>query len=586
MKKTNIIEINEFHKAQSITLQQLKDSLIQSFGPMGSNAMILKDNQFNKYSKDGKTILENIRFVGVVEEFCRRDIAEITRNIVTTVGDGTTSAIILSSLIFDGILNAVDENGVSLLGNYPPVTIAKALKAISNKMAEAIRANKKEPTPEDIYNISLVSTNNNEDLANELKSVYETYGNNVFIDVGISPIKETLIKEYDGMTIDTGYADPTFVNNGHGTCKLFNPKIYAFKDPVDTPEMMSYMLKIIDDNIISKMRDKSGAFIPTVIITPRFGVDTQAYVDNIIKSFNTYPTEEKPPLLIIKNVLEYDRLDDIVMLSGTKYIKKYITKEAKEQQIKDGLAPSLDNVSTWGAGEAEVVEASTTTTKFVNPKNFFTKDAFGNRSYSETYKNHMAYLEQALDEAKKDQTNLTVIGNLKRRINSLRSNMVEILVGGISPTDRDADRDLIEDAVLNCRSAATNGFGRAANIEGALAIHDILINHDEELNDLEYAVADVVDRAYYDLLTILIATSKKPDEQVADIVADIYEKGVPYNLVTNEFDPNVLSSIESDVVVMQSIAKIVSIMVTANQCLLQDPVLNTYSKKVLGELDF
>ena len=138
MKKTNIIEINEFHKAQSITLQQLKDSLIQSFGPMGSNAMILKDNQFNKYSKDGKTILENIRFVGVVEEFCRRDIAEITRNIVTTVGDGTTSAIILSSLIFDGILNAVDENGVSLLGNYPPVTIAKALKAISNKMAEVV----------------------------------------------------------------------------------------------------------------------------------------------------------------------------------------------------------------------------------------------------------------------------------------------------------------------------------------------------------------------------------------------------------------------------------------------------------------
>ena len=103
MKKTNIIEINEFHQAQSVTLRQLKNALLQSFGPMGSTTMILKDNQFNKYSKDGKTILDSIRFLGVVEEFCRRDITEITRNIVTTVGDGTTSAIILSSLIFDGL---------------------------------------------------------------------------------------------------------------------------------------------------------------------------------------------------------------------------------------------------------------------------------------------------------------------------------------------------------------------------------------------------------------------------------------------------------------------------------------------------
>ena len=583
MKKTNIIEINEFHQAQSVTLRQLKNALLQSFGPMGSTTMILKDNQFNKYSKDGKTILDSIRFLGVVEEFCRRDITEITRNIVTTVGDGTTSAIILSSLIFDELLAAVDQDGESLIGKYPPTMIANALKTIANRITDEVRANKKVPTPDDIYNIALISTNGNDYLASELKQVYLKYGNGVFIDVAISPIKETLIKEYDGMTMDTGYGDPAFVNTARGVACLRNAKIYAFKDPVDTPEMTTFMMKILDENIFKATRDKNAVMIPTVIMVPRFGVDTEEYINSLIKQMAGMDNTAKPPILIIKDILEYDRYDDIVTLCGARYIKKYITREAQEQQIKDGLAPSLDNVATWAAGEAEVVESSTTTTKFVNPKNFFDVDAFGNKTHSATYNNHLAFLEQALEEAKKDQTNVTVIGKLKRRINSLRANMVEILVGGISPTDRDVDRDLIEDAVLNCRSAAANGFGRASNIEGALAARKI-VDNPEELTDLEFVVADVVDRAYTELLMMLIGTSCKSKDEVYDIVKAIYENGVPYNLKTNEFDNNVLSSIESDVVVMQSIAKIVSIMVTANQCLVQEPILNTYSNKSIEDI--
>ena len=58
MLHTNIVEEKEFHSAQARTLKQLRDALVKSFGPMGSNTMIIRDNAFNKYSKDGKTILE------------------------------------------------------------------------------------------------------------------------------------------------------------------------------------------------------------------------------------------------------------------------------------------------------------------------------------------------------------------------------------------------------------------------------------------------------------------------------------------------------------------------------------------------
>ena len=102
MLKTNVVEHNEFAEAQLKALNIAKDALINSFGPMGSNTMIIKENAFNKYTKDGYTILQNIQCLNIIESFAIKDIVEVTRNIVTTVGDGTTSAVILSALIFEG----------------------------------------------------------------------------------------------------------------------------------------------------------------------------------------------------------------------------------------------------------------------------------------------------------------------------------------------------------------------------------------------------------------------------------------------------------------------------------------------------
>lgn len=584
MLKTNIVESNEFHKAQKRTLDQLRNALLCSFGPMGSNTMIVKENQYNRYTKDGKTILENCQFQNVIETFCAKDICEITRNIVLTVGDGTTSAIILSSLIF----NTLYEN--EAVDKYPPVTIAEAIRTVADKMTEIIRAKATIPTPEDIYNIALISTNGNTDLANELKVVYEKYGNEVFIDVSINNGKETLVKEYNGMTLNNGFADPCFVNTGRSVSLINDAYIYAFKDPVDTPEMLNFMLKILNTNIIGPLRliseGKPAKCTPTVILTPRFGVDTDAYVEDIISSLSQYPVNARPPLLIVKNISDWERYEDIVNLCGARFISKPISDKAREQQIKDGLAPTIDNVVTWAAGRAESVEANTIATKFVNPKRFYEEKEDGTLDVNKPsvyYQNYMAVLTQKLDQLQHDgNANAHEIGSLKRRINSLKANMVEIQVGGISPTDRDADRDLIEDAVLNCRSAAAKGFGRAANIEGLLAIKELKDNLNESDEGQYKLVVNVIYEAYTEIVRTLLSTTKVLHEDAIDAILNtIIEEGTPFNVKTRAFDNYVISSIESDVAVMQSIAKILSISITANQCLTPNVLLNTYSKEVL-----
>ena len=60
--------------------------------------------------------------------------------------------------------------------------------------------------------------------------------------------------------------------------------------------------------------------------------------------------------------------------------------------------------------------------------------------------------------------------------------------------------------------------------------------------------------------------------------AKIYPISEPINIRTNKCDGKVLTSIESDKVILSTIAKIVTLMYTSNQYLLPDPAFNTYMK--------
>jgi hypothetical protein len=50
----------------------------------------------------------------------------------------------------------------------------------------------------------------------------------------------------------------------------------------------------------------------------------------------------------------------------------------------------------------------------------------------------------------------------------------------------------------------------------------------------------------------------------------------PINLNTGEFDGSVLTSIDADRVIIDCISKILTIMFTSNQAIVQNPVYNVY----------
>lgn len=566
---TNIVSKDVLRGVQLKTMEILKEALSKSFGPYGSNTIIYKEGALPRYTKDGHTILNSIQFAGEIEKSVLTDILEETRTQAIKIGDSTTSITILSYLIFNALVNFE-----GIRDYMTPASIVSSFKEVANAICDAIKKNGRPATIDDIYNIALISTNGNEYLANTLKNVYEEYGLDVYIDVKASMNGTTYLKEINGMTMDCGFLDPTLINDVEkNACVINNPKIYAFKDPIDTVEMGTFLDTILYDNIVGPIKNKKVEdMVPTIIMAPRISRDYSAFIDQLMQSMAAAPAANRGWLNIITDIqgCDMEQFEDICDLCGCKYIKKYLDPEIQKEDIKKGLAPTPDNIHDF-AGTAEKVSSDANKTTFVNPDKMYKTDG----TTTELFNQRTDYLEKQIAKLEVEGNNTMDIYTLKKRLNSLKGKMVEIYIGGITVADRDAERDLLEDATLNCRSASLNGVGYAANFEGLRASIAVRELYRIKEDDIKFEIADIIANAYRDISKILygtVNTSMTEDE----IINGSIMKNCPFNIVTREYDGKVLTSIDTDICTINTISKIITIMATANQFILPTLNINKY----------
>lgn len=595
----NIISGEKLKEIQSRVLCDLKESIIYSMGPAGSNSLILRGSSdadiVAEYSKDGNKIIKSIKYQYPIEMAIKSEIENATRYIEKTVGDGTSSVVVMSSLIFDALRKADDE------GEFvpDPYKTMRSFKQCVKEVSEKIREMGRECTLDDIYNIAYISTNGNDEISEQIRSIYEEYGMNVFIDVSASTNENTYIKSYNGVTIEVGYSDPAMINNlDKNDCIIRSTqdekvRIYHFTDPIDTPEQLALFETIIEKNIVERRYDRINPRmeIPTVILAPQISRDAQAYMRRIIQmlhQFDESQYSQKPQLLIITNYIGLDEnyVDHISNLCGCKPIKKYIDDKILKADQDAGLAPTLNNICDF-YGTAIEVEADSSITKFVDPSLMYEYDENGspmldengNAIYSKTYNNIVTFLEAEYKSLSSQGGNVGTLGSLKRQLNAVKSNMVELFIGGISISDRDSLRDLVEDAVLNTRSAAKNGVGYGANTMGYYVTNKMLKELEESktessIDHYKYIMVKIINDAYKNIIKALYSTVLSTDEMLDAVLLEIeLNEAKPWNINTGTCDGLVLTSIESEPVILDTISKIITIMFTANQAIVQAPAL-------------
>lgn len=590
----NIVSGQRLKEVQSAVLNDLKEAIINSMGPAGSNSLILRGSSDQdivaEYSKDGNKIIKSIKYQYPIEMAIKSEIENSTRYIEKTVGDGTSSVVVMSSLIFDA-LNEAYNNGEF---GYDPYDTMRLFKKCVDVISERIRENKRDCTIDDIYNIAYISTNGNKDVASQIQQIYKEYGMSVFIDVSASTNENTYVKTYNGITIEAGYSDPAMINNlERNDCRIRSTEtypvhIYQFAEPIDTSEQLALFTQIIETNIMEKRFKYRQPEIPTVILAPQISRDAHAYMRRVVQmllQFGEAEYSQKPQLLIVTNYagLDENYVDHISNLCGCKPIKKYIDDKIQKADQESGLAPTLKNVCDF-YGTAGEVEADGNITRFIDPAKMYEKDDSGNiilndegyPVYSKTYNNIVNFLEAQYKSNSEQGGNVGVLGSLKRQLNAVKANMVELFIGGISISDRDSLRDLVEDAVLNTRSAAKNGVGYGANTMGYCITRNMIETNgfkDQETRSMIH----IINEAYTNMIRALYHTILADDEAIDVVINNIYiEGGKPYNMTTKEYDGLVLTSIESEPMILDTISKIITIMYTANQAILQAPSLTSH----------
>ena len=589
---SNIVPKNVLREVQLETIERIANALANSYGPSGSTTLIrkgddVKGSGVTAYTKDGHSILGAIKFNKPIEMSILDDLKDITRNTVKTVGDGTTSAVILSYEIFRALNEIISDHS-----NFTEKAVVAELQKIVKDITTIIENSKQKPTIDKIYQIALTSTDGNEEVANSIREIYEQFGLGVYIDVGISNTTNHMVKTYEGLTIDGGYFNPCFINRAKdAVSELQNPNIYIFEDPIDNNYTLNLCYKIVEQNLIAPLtkyntlvqqgnQAEADAVIAnelkaTAIITPTFGRDIRSQMDSIIDMMSSSKIEQRAPLTIITGMTDVDRLADLAAMTGAKTIKKYVDPEVQKSDVEKGIAPTLDNVATEFGGKAELLVADTKTTKVINPELMFVNDEEGKRVFSSEYNNLLASLEAQLAQLDTVKESATEVNVLRRRIQSLKCNMVDYLIGGVSYTDRDALKDAVEDAVLNCRSAAKEGIGYAANFEGLRAAHEVA-EVTSNLSPIREAVSNAVYKAYANTVArIYVDYMAVEDIEQDDLIKTLIERNKPIDVTGN--DREVLSSIKTDPTTLQAIVDIVGLMFKTNQFLCPIPDMNTYT---------
>ena len=132
----NVVTKDKLRKIQGKTLDKISQFISATYGPLGSNTMIVtgsdKNTILSNYSKDGLKVLKNITFNQPLEMAIHSEIEDIARFVEHQVGDGTTSSVIISASVFKGLSKLEKES------NIPPRALIKAFQDCVKNIQENI----------------------------------------------------------------------------------------------------------------------------------------------------------------------------------------------------------------------------------------------------------------------------------------------------------------------------------------------------------------------------------------------------------------------------------------------------------------
>jgi 60 kDa chaperonin len=243
-KQINIIPQNEFESLVQEVFNTISSNITKSLGPLGSSATIL-DGVYTEATKDGYSILNKYRFHNRYKKMIYNLIKAPCTRMNNTVGDGTTTSIALTNAIFNRYKSTKGE--FETLYRLPRQFVKAWDDVISEICEEVkANAAPIDPEDYDtIYNIAYVTSNGNHEISDAIASTYKE-AKSPNIKQKDSPTNKSYIKAVEGFEFPSNAIDVVYVRNQDLTAEEKDVAVMVFNFKIETDLFNKVLIPIND----------------------------------------------------------------------------------------------------------------------------------------------------------------------------------------------------------------------------------------------------------------------------------------------------------------------------------------------------
>jgi chaperonin GroEL len=451
-------------------VNKLASAVQATLGPCGRNVMIEKENAGPVITKDGVTVAKEIYLKDPIENIGAQAIKEVSMKAAKQAGDGTTTATVLASFIYNEGLKAINS-GVN------PIELKRGMDKATAVVIDNLRELSKDVvTNEEIKQVATISANNDSAVGGIIAEAMESVGKNGVIQVDESKTSETTLEIVEGMQIERGFISPYFASSQSTlTTTLENPfiliydrKISAVKEILpllETCSKQNKALLIIADDV-------DGEALATMVLNKARGILNVCAI--------------KAPGFGDRKI---HNLEDIATLTGGTVI-------AAQKSMK------LDKLTIDMLGTCRTVTVSQSETIIV--------DGAGD---TEKIKTRIEDIKAQFEKADSDYEKQF----LQERMSKLVGGVAVLNIGAATEIELREKKDRVDDALQATRAAVDEGIVPGGGIALIKCSQDIKVETENE--DQKLGVS-IIKKACFAPFKAIVENSGKSAEAIWAKVTD------------------------------------------------------------------
>lgn len=597
---TNIFPKENFEELVHEVFNVISTNICRSLGPLGSSATILEGSLAPEATKDGYSILDKYHFRNDYKRMIYNLIKAPCTRMNNIVGDGTTTAIALTNALFD----RYSDRKSALETMYRlPRQFTRVWDEVVDELQKRIMDHSTPIDPKDydtIYNLAYVTSNGNDEVSNAIAEVYAE-AEAPYIKQKDSPNNTSYIEMISGFNFPANLISEAYVKNEDMTAEERDIKVLVFDFKLETDFMRNVVIPI---NEVCKAQGHK-----LLIIAPLYD---HKMCDTLLAPYAIAERRNKGINMICAQYsmsdLKEHQLEDLCVILRTKVLNNNIADKLIEELQNSTIDAILEKVESDPMYELNrIIGSADYSMMSINADILFrvSDDITQDEVYQDTLKNAKNNLNVLMDKSNAEAASYShKIHNARDRVLQLEMRNYIYYVGANSALQKNILWDAITDVIKCVRSAVRTGVVPGCQISIIKSCNEYLTEitnkypENTEFRKIEAAdklrieVIVIIKLACMDvysrvlngpdnmgMVKLLPRWQYTPEEglgelteeaiqKTSDIITESIEKFQTFDLETLKFSPDIITSAETDQLVLLAASELVKILISGNQAII------------------